>query len=71
MQQDCNFFFLLTINHTALNCACGQARGAEADRQAGRAGPHQLEAGALPRPHLAHLLLLRVEGGQVHGEGEP
>lgn len=62
-------FFSVTMSGVALNCF--QARGAEADHQAGRAGPCQLEAGAVPRRHLAGLLLLRVEGGQVHGEGEP
>lgn len=61
--------FFVAMSGVALNCF--QARGAEADHQAGRAGPRQLEARAVPRRHLAGLLLLRVEGGQVHGEGEP
>lgn len=71
MHPDPNVFvsFFITMSVVALNCF--QARGAEADHQAGRAGPCQLEAGAVPRRHLAGLLLLCVEGRQVHREGEP
>lgn len=70
-RQDPQVFvsFFATMSGVALNGF--QARGAEVDHRAGRAGPRQLEAGAVPRHHLAGLLLLRVEGGQVHGEGEP
>lgn len=70
MYQDSDDFvsFVEPIGCAALNCF--QARGAETDHQPGRAGPRQLEAGAVPRRYLAGLLLLRVEGGQVYREGE-
>lgn len=70
-QQDPQVFVSFFAKRSGVALNVFQARGAEVDLRAGRAGTHQLEAGTVPRHHLAGLLLLRVEGGQVNREGEP
>lgn len=65
--------FLCVCIFSALTAVCVcvfKAGGAPSLQKFRQPGSDQLEAGSVSGRRLAHLLLLCLEGSQVHGKGE-